>query len=190
MTVCAASPSLFAATPLATPGLVLFIQCLTAPWVLLIPRPPSSRHVFVDAILIWSEGPAHIQRTVEFFDRDASSWGLGMSITKTEVQAFGSAPRPEFHWTIMCFSAMPSCWRVGFGVRAGLTHRPLFCCGGGSRGSRGLWWPLWGALVVWQGEIEVCNFSQFPQFFRGAFCLSTLRAGWCPVCPVCRRVAP
>ena len=48
--------------------------------------------------------------------------------------------------------------------------------------------------------IEVCHFlqlftnSHFLAIFRNlsanVFCLSPLRAGWCPVCPLCRSVAP
>ena len=65
------------------------------------PPPPranarTSHHAYINNILIKSEDVVYIQNSLNYFDGPARDWGLDMNVSKTEVQANGTAPQKEF----------------------------------------------------------------------------------------------
>ena len=59
----------------------------------------TSHHAYIDDILIKGEDVVYIQNSLNYLDGPATTWGLEMKVSKTEVHANGTAPEriPRFH---------------------------------------------------------------------------------------------
>ena len=81
---------------------VLFILCSNvllhaAPQPSPLERPAeTSAHAFIDDKLYRSPSQTYIQKLIDFYDTDASTWGLQMNCDKSEVHALGGVPQHDF----------------------------------------------------------------------------------------------